>query len=75
MIPPIKKLLILPIILTALITAALVAGGFHLAGFQAPHNLTDQIDPDHDHDGETGLWTCGMHPMVITKEAGALPHL
>lgn len=68
-----KKLPIRTIILTALVTAALVAGGFHLAGFQVPHKVAEQIDPDHDHEGETGLWTCGMHPMVITKEPGLCP--
>ena len=73
MIPSIKKLPIIPIILTALITAALVAGGLHLAGFQDSHKITAQTDPDHDHEGETGLWTCGMHPMVITKEPGLCP--
>nr|WP_319492197.1 efflux RND transporter periplasmic adaptor subunit [uncultured Desulfobacter sp.] len=73
MIPSIKKLPILPIILTALITAALVAGGLHLAGFQDSQKITAQTDPDHDHEGETGLWTCGMHPMVITKEPGLCP--
>lgn len=73
MIPTIKKLPIIPIILTALITAVLVAGGLHLAGFQDSHEIAAQTDPDHDHEGEAGLWTCGMHPMVITKEPGLCP--
>lgn len=67
------KSLLLAITLTAVVTAALVAGGFHFAGFQAPHEIAERLDPDHDHDGDTGLWTCGMHPMVITEEPGLCP--
>ncbi|MCG8550754.1 MAG: efflux RND transporter periplasmic adaptor subunit, partial [Desulfobacterales bacterium] len=73
MTPSIRKSPVMTIILTALVTAALVAGGFHFAGFQVPHKIAEQIDPDHDHEGETGLWTCGMHPMVITNEPGLCP--
>lgn len=68
------KSMLLTITITVIVTALLVAGGLHFAGFQAPHKVAELIDPGHEHAGEsTGLWTCGMHPMVITEEPGLCP--
>ncbi len=67
------KSMLLTIILSAVVTAAIVVAGFHFAGFQAPHEVAELLDPGHEHDGSTGLWTCGMHPMVITEEPGLCP--
>ncbi len=67
---PKSLLMIIP--LTAVITACLAAVGFYYLGFHAPHGTT-KIPVEDEHNKSPGLWTCGMHPMVITEEPGLCP--
>lgn len=41
-----------------------------------PKNLAESVrkaSGSHDHENETQLWTCGMHPRIITEEPGLCP--
>ncbi|MCF8045240.1 MAG: efflux RND transporter periplasmic adaptor subunit [Desulfarculaceae bacterium] len=43
---------------------------------RGPAKQTDSVleDPgSHDHENKTELWTCGMHPRIITEEPGLCP--
>ena len=66
------KPILFVIILLAAVTAGIVAGKFYFSGSPVPD--TDHLsDAEHQDDEYTGLWTCGMHPMVITHEPGLCP--
>ena len=67
------KPMIWTVALTAAVTVGVIAGGFYYLGFHVPHSSAEYSDTGHDHDEGTGLWTCGMHPMVITEEPGLCP--
>ncbi len=61
------------IVITAIITAAVMGAGFYLAGFHLPHkSMVPQGEISLD-DPQEQLWTCGMHPWIITKEPGLCP--
>ncbi len=67
-----NKIPVKTIVITAVITAALTFGLMQFSGFHAPHGGGT---------GETAsggtekkqLWTCGMHPWIITEEPGLCP--
>jgi len=71
-----KKKPFIVIVITVMITAALTWGGLYLAGYhRSPAGgATGDIDVTAPgSEGETQLWTCGMHPMIITEEPGLCP--
>ncbi len=67
------------IVVTVLATLAVSGSAAYLLGYIGPRTA---LDP-HDHDGasetlmgdavETQLWTCGMHPWILTEEPGLCP--
>ncbi|MBF0260024.1 MAG: efflux RND transporter periplasmic adaptor subunit, partial [Desulfamplus sp.] len=76
------------VIITALITALAFSSLFYLMGFHPSHPEAGlgykgaaQTDLEaHDHSKDDAmtedlaqLWTCGMHPWVITQEPGLCP--
>ncbi|GBC60332.1 efflux RND transporter periplasmic adaptor subun it [Desulfonema ishimotonii] len=66
------KLPIRTIIITALITAVMTWGTLYMIGYHMPHTAVTGGEPLM---GEAGkqLWTCGMHPWIITEEPGLCP--
>lgn len=71
-----KKIPFTVIIITALVTAALTWGGLYLAGYHRPPagEATGDINVTAPgREAEPQLWTCGMHPMIVTKEPGLCP--
>lgn len=66
---PIK--IILP---TVAITALLTWGVLHLTGYHAPHGGPPAPGTENlMGDAAPQLWTCGMHPWIITEEPGLCP--
>jgi len=61
------------IVITAILTVVVMGAGFYMLGFHLPPGaLVPQGEISLD-DPEAQLWTCGMHPWIITKESGLCP--
>ena len=63
------------IVITAIVTMAVMVVGFYLVGFHLSH-IPPVSQAEGSADGPAAqeqLWTCGMHPWIITKEAGLCP--
>ena len=69
-----KAFSITSILMTAVFTAMIMGIGFYLMGGHFPHQgpapqgKVSLEDGDHQQ-----LWTCGMHPWIITREPGQCP--
>lgn len=61
------------IILTAVVSVALTWAGLRLFGYHSPHLVAVNADTPSGGAGQTQLWTCGMHPWIITQEPGLCP--
>jgi len=64
------------VFLTAIITLALTVGAGYFLGYHNPHGPTSQTgDTENlfEEVTETTLYTCGMHPWIITEEPGTCP--
>ncbi|MCP4117434.1 MAG: efflux RND transporter periplasmic adaptor subunit [Desulfobacteraceae bacterium] len=72
-----KKSSLKPIIVTALITALVTAGTgiawFKLMGYHAPHSISVPASGGTGAGETKQLYTCGMHPWIITEEPGLCP--
>ncbi len=55
------------VLATAVVSALLTYGILMIAGFHRPGKIVASKQ------GKTRLWTCGMHPQVISKEPGTCP--
>ncbi len=62
-----------PVLVTAIITAVLTWGVLYFSGFHAPHTATGGNAEDLAGDTGKQLWTCGMHPWIISEEPGLCP--
>ncbi|MBI9091855.1 MAG: efflux RND transporter periplasmic adaptor subunit [Desulfobacterium sp.] len=66
-----------PIIITAVITALVTAGigmaWFLLMGYHTPHLITVPASDSGGVAVTKQLYTCGMHPWIITEEPGLCP--
>lgn len=56
------------ILATALVSVALTWAGLWIFGYHAAHKITVETEA-----GKTQLWTCGMHPWIVSKEPGQCP--
>ncbi len=62
------------IVTTIVLTAAVILGGFYFMGFHLPHGTKfSQGQISLAEDKPVQLWTCGMHPWIITEESGQCP--
>ncbi len=72
-----KKNSLKPIIITALVTILVTAGAgmiwFKLMGYHAPHLITVPSSGSGGAAETKQLYTCGMHPWIITEEPGLCP--
>lgn len=59
--------------ITVILTIALMVTGLYLAGFHLPHRSVMPQGEVLLDEPEEQLWTCGMHPWIITKEPGLCP--
>ena len=62
-----------PVLVTAIITAVLTWGVLYFSGFHAPHTATGGNAENLAGDAGKQLWTCGMHPWIISEEPGLCP--
>lgn len=58
------------IVITALISALLTFGLMQISGFHTPHGGGAAESASG---AKKQLWTCGMHPWIITEEPGLCP--
>ena len=59
---------------TALLTAVVMGIGFYVSGAHFAHqSQVPQGDVALDDSANQTLWTCGMHPWIITKIPGQCP--
>ena len=68
-----RKVLWTAVMLTAVVAAALAWMGLWLFGYHAPHRVMVEGASGGGASEETQLWTCGMHPWIITQEPGQCP--
>lgn len=68
-----SKSILLTVTLTALVSALLSGGLFYLFSPKLEHHDDDVLGHDHSRPEKAELWTCSMHPMVITREPGLCP--
>ncbi len=62
------------VVVTAVVAAALTFGAMRLMGWHWPHSGMAPAVPGGAAESEkTQLWTCGMHPWIITEESGLCP--
>ncbi|GBC61053.1 efflux RND transporter periplasmic adaptor subun it [Desulfonema ishimotonii] len=63
------------IVITAVITAALTWGALYMTGYHMAHTAVTDGNSGEPLMGGAGpqLWTCGMHPWIITEEPGLCP--
>lgn len=62
------------IVITIVLTAAVMLGGFYFMGFHVPHGSELSQGPvSLAEDKSVQLWTCGMHPWIITEAPGQCP--
>jgi len=63
--------------ITALVTLIVFGGSAYLLGYLGPRfvrtDMTEEHTVSHEEHEESSLWTCGMHPFVITEESGNCP--
>ena len=82
------KFPLLAVFITAVTTALVMAFLFYFMGFHPSHSVSSSGQPQMQGVGKNGepgtdsdatsqssaqLWTCGMHPWVITEEPGLCP--
>lgn len=71
------------VVLTAVITSLVFLSLFYIMGLHPSHSVITSTTTGVSGEGKAGsssaadsseqLWTCGMHPWVITKEPGLCP--
>ena len=72
-----KTFSFLGIIITVLATLVLFGSTAYFLGYLGPRvirtDMTEESMISHEEHDKTSLWTCGMHPFVITEEPGNCP--
>jgi len=72
-----KTFTLMGTIITALATVIVFGSGAYLLGYLGPGfhgtGMTEERPSPHEAHDESSLWTCGMHPFVITEEPGDCP--
>lgn len=62
------------VFITAFFTAVVMGIGFYMTGGHFPHQSpAPQGQVSLDDSDHQQLWTCGMHPWIITKTSGQCP--
>ncbi|MCP4686891.1 MAG: efflux RND transporter periplasmic adaptor subunit [Desulfobacterales bacterium] len=62
------------VVVTAVVTVILSFGAMHLMGRRSPNPGTAPPDSGSAAESQGAqLWTCGMHPWIITGESGLCP--
>lgn len=61
------------VIVAAVVSVVLAWAGLRLFGYHAPHRVSLEGASGEGASEETQLWTCGMHPWIITEEPGLCP--